>query len=84
MKQGYSKDGVVPFHFILLAFAGILVIFLLIGSLRNTCIKKRTTPDGLYLIHFIFAFYFLLIEIFSIKIRIHIRRCSSKEPQFFI
>ena len=84
MKQRYSKDGVEPFHFILLAFAGILVTFLLIGSLRNTCIKKRTTPDGLYLIHFIFAFYFLLIEIFSIKIRIHIRRCSSKEPQFFI
>lgn len=67
MKQRSSKDGVEPFNYILLAFSGILVTFLLIGSLRNTCIKKRTTPDGLYLIHFIFAFYFLLIEIFSIK-----------------
>ncbi|XP_022792246.1 uncharacterized protein LOC111331402 [Stylophora pistillata] len=45
MKQGSSERGVEPNLFILLAFAGILVIFLLIGYLWNVYMKKTRKAD---------------------------------------
>lgn len=45
MKQGSSDDRVKTHHFILMSSAGIFVIFLLTGFLRNTCRKRKPTTD---------------------------------------
>ncbi|CAH3149584.1 unnamed protein product [Pocillopora meandrina] len=45
MKQGSSDDRVKTHHFILMSSAGLFVIFLLTGSLRNACRKGRPTTD---------------------------------------
>lgn len=70
MKQGLSERRVKPNHFIILAFAGILVIFLLIGYLWNVYMKKTRKADGMYRYTSFFSFNILLTGIFSILIGI--------------
>ena len=52
IKQGSSGSPLELVDYILLAFAGVLVVFLSIGALRNAFVTKKHASDatiGLYL-----------------------------------